>query len=235
MGTLNLATLITEIRAFHAGRSDLTDEIIITQLNHVQERLARLWQWEELDQDEDILLGFAGLPKEDNVIALTNTYRDIYSIRLVTGDGQSHKLEYIAKRTFDEMFPEPEFHARGNPSIYTVWKKKLEVYPVPVSADTLSVRGMKWATDFTSTDTAAKSTFDRKDDILIYWACSLLWDRLGEYERAKRFFGVANQMIDQAKDEQESKPDRVIKPAFETGRGTLPANYWLDPFIKSVR
>ncbi len=235
MGTLNLATLITEIRAFHAGRSDLTDEVIITQLNHVQERLARLWQWEELDRGEDITLSIAGTAKTDKIVTPTITYRDIYSVRLVTGDGQSQKLEYIAKRTFDQMFPEPEFHARGSPSIYTIWQDKLELYPVPVAANTLTIRGMKWATALSSGDTAAKSNFDRKDDILIYWACSLLWDRLGEYERAKRFFGVANQMIDQAKDEQESKPDRVIKPAFEAGRGTLPANYWFDPFIKSVR
>ena len=235
MGTLNLASLITEVRAFHAGRPDLDDEIIITQLNRVHERLARLWQWEELDSGEDLTLSIAGTALADKIVTPTITYRDIYSIRLITGDGQSRKLEYIAKRTFDQLFPEPEFHARGTPAIYTMWQDKLELFQVPSEADTLRIRGMKWPSQFAGSDTAAKSNFDRKDDILIYWAVSMLWDRLGEYERAKRFFGIANQMIEQAKEEQESKPDREIKPAFETGRGRLTSNYWLDPFIKSVR
>ncbi len=235
MGTLNLATLITEIRAFHAGRSDLTDEIIITTLNHVQERIARAWQWEELDVDEEVTLSIAGTAKADKTVTLVNVYRDIYSVRLVTGDGQSRKLDYIGKRTFDKTFPEPEFDARNDPQIYTVWKDALELYPVPSTADTLSVRGMKWPTVFSSGDTGAKSDFDRKDDLLIYWAVSMLWDRLGEYERSKRFFGIANNMLDKAKDEQETKPDLEIKPAFESGSGNLTGQYWLNPFIRSVR
>ncbi len=237
MGTLNLATLITEIRAFHAGRSDLTDEVIITQLNLVQERLARLWQWEELYLTETKNIAITSDAAADKILVLSQTFRDITSIRLITADGGSRKLEYIGTRSFDKLYPEPEFHARGDPRIYIqLDTHTIELYPVPLTADSLKLRGTSWATAFSSSSTGSKSSFDRKDDILIYWACSLIWDRLGEYERAKRFFGVANQMIDQAKDEQETKPDREIKPLFETGRGSgLPGNYWYDPFIRNVR
>jgi len=125
MGTLNLTSLISEIQRHHATRSDLTDQIVVDKLNLVQEKLARLWQWEELDEGEDVTITITATAKDDKIITLVTTYRDIYSIRLITGDGQSRKLEYIGKRTFDELFPEPEFSARGDPMIYTVWTASL--------------------------------------------------------------------------------------------------------------
>ncbi len=237
MGTLNLTSLIAEIQRHHANRSDLSDQIVIDKLNLVQERLARLWEWEELDDGEDVTITITSTAKDDKIITLTKTYRDIYSIRLVTGanTGRSRKLHYIPKRTFDLIYPEPEFDARSEPTVYTVWQDKLELYRVPELADTLAVRGMKWAAAFSSGLGGAKSDFDRKDDILIYWTVSMIWDHLGEYERASRFFGIANNMIDKAKDEQETKPDLEIKPAFETNRGNTLGSYWADPFIRQVR
>ncbi len=236
MGTLNLTSLIAEVQRHHANRSDLTDQIVIDKLNIVQERLARVWNWEELDNGEEVTITISATAKDDKTIALVNTYKEIYSVRLVTGDGTSRKLERVSKRSFDKMFPEPEFVARNEPSIYTVWKNKLEVYPVPLTADTLAIRGIKWAAGFSSGVGGAKSDFDRKDDILIYWTVSMCWDHLGEYERAKRFFGIANNMLDKAKDEQETKPDLEIKPAFESGYGRgAPGQYWLNPFIRYVK
>lgn len=237
MGTLNLTSLIAEIQRHHANRSDLTDQIVVDKLNLVQQRLARIWEWEELDAGEEVTIPITATPKDDKTITLVTTYRDIYSVRLITGVsvGRSRKLEYISKRTFDLMFPEPEFDARNTPHIYTTWKNKLELYRVPLDADTLIIRGMKWAADFSSGLGGAKSDFDRKDDILIYWTVSMVWDHLGEYERAKRFFGIASNMIDKAKDEQETKPDLEIKPVFETAIGIGIGKYWADPFIRSVR
>ncbi len=237
MGRLNLTALIAEVQRHHAGRSDLTDQIVIDKLNLVQERLARLWEWEELDTDEEVTITITSVPKDDKIITLVTDYRDIYSVRLITGaqTGRSRKLDYIPKRTFDSMFPEPEFDARSEPTLYTVWKKKLELYRVPEIADTIAVRGMKWATDFSSGAGSAKSDFDRKDDILIYWTVSMVWDHLGEYERAKRFFGIASNMVDKAMDEQETKPDLEIKPAFEARRSNMVGKYWADPFVMWVR
>lgn len=237
MGSLNLTTLIAEIQRHHADRSDLTDQIVVDKLNIVQERLARLWEWEELDSGEEIVIPITSVPKDDKIITLVKTYRDIYSIRLITAAeaGRSRKLEYIPKRTFDDIFPEPEFDARGDPLIYTVWQDKLELYRVPDVADTLIIRGTKWADDFSSGVGSAKSEFDRKDDILIYWTVSMIWDHLGEYERSKRFFGIANNMIDKAKDEETTKPDLEIKPAFESRQRVRLGRYWADPFINWVR
>ena len=236
MGTLNLTSLIAQIQLHHANRSDLSDQIVVDKLNLVQERLARIWEWEELDSGEEVVIPITATAKDDKTITLVSTYRDIYSVRLVTGDGTSKKLDYISKRSFDLMYPEPEFDARNDPFIYTVWKNNLEVYPVPREADTLIIRGMKWADAFSSGVGGAKSDFDRKDDILIYWTVSMIWDHLGEYERAKRFFGISQNMVDKAKDEQETKPDLEIKPAFEAnfGRGP-PGQYWANPFIRWVR
>lgn len=237
MGTLNLTSLISGIQRNHANRDDLTDQIIVDKLNLVQERIARLWDWEELDQDEEVTIPITSVAKDDKTITLVNTYKEIYAVRLVTGTtvGRSRKLTYIGKRSFDEMFPEPEFDARSEPQFYTVWKEKLELYRVPEIADTLVVRGAKWPADFSSGTGGAKSDFDRKDDILMYWTSSMIWDMLGEYERAKRFFGIAADMIDKAMDEQETKPDLEIKPTFEANRDVMLGKYWADPFIKWVR
>ena len=62
------------------------------------------------------------------------------------------------------------------------------------------------------------------------------WDQLGEYERAKRVFGIANSMVENAKGEQGTKPDLTIMPAFEAAKGVRGlGKYWLDPFIVRVR
>ena len=105
MGTLNLTALIADIQRHHANRSDLTDQIVVDKLNLVQERLARVWEWEELDSGEEVTITISATLKDDKTVTITKTYRDIYSVRLVTGDGQSRKLDYISKRYFDDSIP----------------------------------------------------------------------------------------------------------------------------------
>lgn len=232
MGTLTGAQLISEVRRFFADRADLTDATILQWLNTTQESLARQWQWEELDETEEKTLSIAGTAKADKIVTPTNTYRDFYSVRLVTTEGDSGKLTRLSKRQFDAKFPEPEFHGRNDPIFYTYFQDKLELFPVQAVAHTLVIRGMKWATALAND--AVVSNFDRKDDILIYLTVSPIADSLGQYDRASRFFGIANAKIEQAKDEQQTKPDLEIKPDFEISGGLI-GQYWKDPFIKAVR
>lgn len=230
MGTLTGAQLISEVRRFFADRDDLTDAVLLTWLNLSQENLARQWMWEELDQTEELVIAITATAKDDKFLTPANTYRDFYSVRLVTTDGRSSRLTRLSKRQFDDRFPEPEFIARNNPRFYTYFQSKLELFPVPAEAHTVVLRGMKWATALAAG--ATPSNFDRKDDILINLTCSAIADSLGQFERASKFFIVARDRIEQAKDEQETKPDLDIKPDFEISKDRLPGEYWNNPFIR---
>ncbi|KKK64484.1 hypothetical protein LCGC14_2983770, partial [marine sediment metagenome] len=68
MGTLNLTSLISQIKLHHANRSDLTDQIVVDKLNLVQERLARIWEWEELDSGEEVTIPITATAKDDKTI-----------------------------------------------------------------------------------------------------------------------------------------------------------------------
>ena len=235
MGTLNLTSLISQIKLHHVNRGDLTDEIVIDKLNLVQERLARLWEWEELGRVLDTNLTITSVAEDDKFIAFPTNMREIVSFRLITTDGASRKLEEKSQRQFDQIVPEPEFYARGKPSIYTINNNTAELWNVPDTAYRVIIRIQQRPDAFSSGVGGAKSNLDRKDDILIYFTVSMIWDHLGEYERASRFFGIANNMIEKAKDEQETKPDREIKPLSETRISTIPGSYWANPFITQVR
>jgi hypothetical protein len=191
-----------------------------------------MWDWEELDQSEEVTITITATAKDDKVITLSKTYKEIYAVTLVTGDGTSRKLQYLDKRQFDELYPEPEFHGRREPFTYTFWEEKLELFPVPDTADTLRVRGNKWPTAFNVSTTGATSDFDSKDDILIFLSVSTFYDMLGEYERATTLFNKARAKVEFAKDEQQNKPDLEIKPLSEAHRKIPIGQYWKDPFSK---
>ena len=230
MGDLTRSQLISAVRRFFANRSDLTDGEIITWLNQSQITLARKATWEELDQTEDKTIPVTASKANDKIITLSKTYRDFYSVRLITAAGDSKRLTRLTKHQFDSKFPEPEFHARNDPSFYTYFGNKLEVFPISAEAHTLRVRGMAWPTSFTND---VVSDLDKKDDILIFLTVSAICDFLGQYDRASRFYGIANTKISEAEDEQVDKPDQEIKPDFEVS-DEVPGQYWLNPFIKGM-
>lgn len=235
MGDINLANLISEVRSYFAGRGDLTDEVIITHLNLAQTFIARKHDWEELERIYDVNLTITATAEDDKFIAFPPNLKEIFSFRLITGTGESRKLTYVRQRAFDKMVPEPEFYARNKPQIYTVHNNIAELWPIPDSAYRVIIRIGLQPTKFSSSDTGITSDLDEKDDILIYLACSTLYDKLGEYDRSNRFFGIANSRLDDAYSEQVSKPDLAIKPAFESLESNLAGKYWADPFIRGVR
>jgi hypothetical protein len=235
MGTLNLAGLLVEVRRFFSNRSDLTDAIITTNLNLAQEDIAKVWDWEELDNTLSGTLSITASEVDDKFLAIpVSTIKEIHSFRLITGDGRSRKLEQVSVRNFDLVIPEPEYYARRIPLKYCLHKNKVEFWPVPDEAYPYIIRTTNWPTAFAG-DTGAFSDLDRKDLALVYRAASILNDTLGEYERAGRFYGIYRALINDDISEEQSMPDRDIKPPSEIRRsssGTAPGNYWQNPFFK---
>lgn len=236
MGTLLTSELISEVQLHFANRSDLTDAQVITALNLIQQRLARLHDFEELRKIESGSLGFTAVPATDKFIAfssLTNSNpREIYSFRVITSDGRSRKLKQRSYRYFDQNIPEPEYYSTGVPSDYIIWADSFEFWRVPDAAHNYEIRMSVWPTALVVSPGTAVSDFREKDDMLVTLTTSYLFNRLGEYERGGRFWGVFKEMWKEAKREDSTMPDLTLSPGFDTSH-VSGGNPWADPFVRS--
>lgn len=240
MGTLTLSDLISEVRDHLGGRTDSSggaDAKIIRALNVGQEYLARSHDFEELRrlvQDnlvtDDKFLAFTELP------AGSQNPHEIYSFRIITGDGQSRKLTYHAPRQFDKWVPEPQFYAGGIPDVYTVWDEKFEFWRVPDDTYNFDLRMSVWPTAFSSGDTSAKSDFREKDDLLVFLAVSWIFGSLGEYDRMRMFFGIYRTRFEEAEGEDMTKPDKeIVSPHGKARPDVVLGRPWADPFVRFYR
>ncbi len=236
MGDLTATQLISEVTRHFAGRDDLTNADYVIALNLNQTRMARAHDFEELEFTETKTFAITATPANDKRIAfssLTNSNpREIYSFRVITADGRSRKLRQLMPRAFDAEIPEPEFHARGVPSIYTRWADAFEVWQVPDETHSFTLRGSKWPTDFSTSDLNAKSDLDKKDDLLIFLTVSYLFGSLGEYERANRFFGIFAAVYKEAELENQLRPDLDLVSRSTSGESAEIGKPWLNPFVK---
>lgn len=235
MGTLTRTNLEDEIRSHLGGRTDL-DTRLVTALDIAQIQLARVHDFEEMQDVGTITFAFTGVAATDKFIlysALSDADpREFYSILLVDGT-QSRKLVKKTVRQFDQLVPDPEVAALSRPLIYVTWKNRLEIWPIPDQQYTGVIRWSFWPAVFSGAAASNKSDFKQKDDVLIYMATSYLYHSLGEYERAKMFFGFAKSHYDTAIREDDTKPDTDIAPISEFP--VFSSNYWADPFVRSVR
>lgn len=237
MGTVNLSSLILLTRRFFANRSDMTDEIITDHLNLAQEQIAKEYDWEELDATLTGNLTITSTIKDDKFFTIPTTVKEITSFRLITSDGRSRKVQSISVRNFDADIPEPEYYARNIPQRYCVHASKIEMWPVPDIAYEYIIRTTNWPTAFAG-DTSVFSDLDRKDLPLIYRTASIMYDALGEYEKAKRFFNIYNSLMKKDVSEEVSMPDRNIMPRSEAIRQkpgiTGDGQPWRDPWVKGT-
>ena len=235
MGTLTGQELVDEVTAHLGGRDDLTSAEIVTALNLTQQRMARAHDFEELRYVDTGTFTITASATTDKFLAfssLTKTNpREIYSFRVITGDGRSRKLRGTAARELDEQVPEPEFYARGIPNSYVIWAESFELWRVPEEAYDWQIRMSYWPTAFSSADLTPKSDFKEKDDMLINLTVSYLYGRLGEYERAGRFWNIFRSMWTEGQLEDQMRPDKVIASSYADGPSGN-ARPWLDPFQK---
>lgn len=235
---LVLQDLITEVRDHLGGRTDVTDSRIVRSLNIAQEYIARNHAYEDLYRvlsgqtliANDKFLEFAELPSG------FREPMEIWSFRLVPGDGRARKLIFRSTRAFDRLVPEPEFYDADIPTHYTVWNDKFELWRVPDVAYSYELRMAVWPTAFTTSQLQATSIFDRKDDMIIALSVSWIFGQLGEYERAARFFNIFRAREVTAIQEDQALPDQdIISDRGKARPEAVLGRPWADPFVRYVR
>ena len=236
MGTLTLAQLKDEIRVHLGNRTD-QDSRLTTALNIAQTRIARLRDFEELQVSADLSYPttFQDDPTLDRFInfsSLTNSDpREFYSL-IIRDEGRSVKLKRKTVRQMDSLIPMPDHFSTNRPQLYVIWADRIELWPVPDQQYSGIIRFSKWPTVFSDSDTTPTSDFRQKDDILLYMGVSYIYHSLGEYDRAKQFYGFAKTNYDEAVFEDSEKPDLDIAPASEFP--SFSNEYWKDPWVRSV-
>jgi len=229
MGTYQLSTLRSDVRSNLGNRTDITDTEIDRAINLAQMRVARRWLWEELERSYDATLPDTGDAEADKKISFDNNFREVYSFRLIIGEGQSRKLTQLPPRQFDASIPEPEYYARRKPLYYTVWNNVAEVWPVQDDTYKAIVRASVWPNELVNDSDL--SELDRKDDILIAFATSWLFEQKGFSEESTKWFRIGRSMLENALSEEETLPDRELKAPVNYPR-RQPGEYWRDPFFK---
>jgi len=232
MGTITYTQMKTEILANLGNRSEFDEDRLVVILNLAQMRIARFRAWEELTSVTDDTFTITADEEDDKAVPLPSNIKDIYTFRIITGQGQSRKLIRRTTRWFDENIPEPEYYTRNKPVNYTRFANALEVHPVPDDTYRYLIRQRFWPTAFDKT-AGQKTELDHKDDLLVALSTNWAFQSLGRLEDAGRWWTIYLNMLKSAGLEDAEKPDEMIAPAFESGLKT--GEYWRDPFVKGVR
>lgn len=203
---------------------------IRTYLNFAQKRIARAYNFNELDslkEDSALVVDLKRYPLTTGTSNLGLTrLKDIRSIRLIDSEN-SRKLTMWNYRRYDKAYPRPENFSTGRPSIYVRDGTNLEFFKIPDDTYTLHIRYAQWATDF-STGTQ-ESDFKDKDQLILVAGILETYIALEEYSDAgvflARFKGLIKEIINAEGDsdwEPESQPH--APESYSSGEP------WLDPF-----
>jgi hypothetical protein len=230
-GTLTLTELKAEVTSALGNRTDMAPRLT-RFLNLAQQRIARVHDFQELQQSTAGVFVITANPAVDKVLSLT-LLREIYSLRVVD-DSQSVKLQQVSTRQWDRTVPEPEYFSRNIPSHYTIWSNQAEMWPVPDKAYPYMVRWTSWPTPFTDTTPTMVSDFLAKDELLIQLATAYAFDSLSKTDDADRKYRLVNQLFGEAIKMDTTQPDLEFAPTREIFRGSNTNNdYWRDPFNMS--
>lgn len=230
MGTLTYDEIKTELLAALGNRSNFSTSRIAVIINLAQMRIARAKKWEELDATTAGTLGFTSTPLADKFLTLPTGTRDIYTFRLIIGNGESRKLERKTKRFFDRRIPEPEYYSVGKPEMYMVFAGSAEMWRVTDAAYTYDIRRCKWPLAFTGeADLTQISELDEKDDMITALSISWAMQSIGRGDDASRWWRIYVNMLNSAMKEEAEDPDELIAPDFELAH-IQRGEYWRDPW-----
>jgi len=167
----------------------LLQDRVVTYLNWGQKRIARVYDFDELNTlltTPTLVADVKRYPLESgtNNLGLTRV-KDISSIRLIDAEN-SRKLERWSYRKLDKRFPRPENYSTGRPSVYVRHGNYLEFFKIPDDTYSLSVRISQWAQDLSST--SQTSDFQDKDELLVTVGVLETYLALEEYSDAKIWF-----------------------------------------------
>jgi len=237
MGILTLTQLDTELKAAHGDRDDIDQDRRIVALNLAQIRIARIYDWNELQDIDTGVIGDAGDPATDKFEAIPARIRKIYSFKIVDTASltNSRKLRWIPQRQWDETIPETQAWDTYIPEIYTIWKDRFEFWKIPDTSYNYEVRSAKWPLEFSSSDLDAVSGLDRKDDMIVALAASWLFLTNREMDEANNWWKVYQEMANNAVGEDIEEREIDIRAPLEQAlrSGTATAVPWNDPFNRT--
>jgi len=171
------------------------------------------------------------IPADDKYLTMPTGTRDIYTFRLVLGNGESRKLSRKTVTFFDRIIPDPAYVSVNKPQMYTLFNDKAELWPVPDAAYDYEIRRCAWPLAFTGEgDLTQKSDLDEKDDMITALSISWAMQSIGRSDDAARWWIIYTNMLNSAIGEDVEKPDQVIAPDFELG-AQAPREYWKDPWV----
>lgn len=244
MGTLVLGTPTTpgtlagEVHAGLGNRTD-TDARITAALNLSQERIARLYDFAEMNKTVSTTMTYTGVPATDMFIPMPDSspyIREIFSVVLKDGS-RSHKLRQIPTRTWDRVLGDPSaLSGNDRPYFYSIWDYQsgvAEIYPLPTKTLPVQWRITQWPTPLSAaTD---KSIFRFKDELLIEGALIYLMFSLGMEEDAAKHVKKLAGFMEEAVKADPREPDIDVQPSPNSEmQGDFQGAYWTNPFIKSI-
>jgi len=233
MGVLTQDEIKTEVRSALGNRTEL-DARLSTILNITQIRLARLYDWNELQSITSGSLSFTGTVSVDKFLTLPSGISKIYSFRILSSGSTiaPRKLAFVPQKRWDTEIPDAEYYTTGKPSIYTVWGTQAELWHIPGEAYSYELRTSLWPTAFDSATGSQKSDLDHKDDLIIMLGTSWAFATLREMDEADKWFGIFKNAAKNALGQDITEYERDIRPRSQE-TGSLPAvNPWQDPFFR---
>jgi len=236
MGTLTLTQMQSEVQASHSSRTDFDEVRRLVALNISQTRIARLFDWNELQALDTGTIGDASDPAIDKYEAIPTNIRKIYSFKISdpTSRINSRKLGFVQQRLWDMELPETEAWDTYIPTKYTIWNKQFEFFKIPDKSYTYEIRSSKWPTDLNIATPSQTSDLDHKDDMIIALAVSWGFLTFREMEEANRWFAVFKNMFSSATNQDMTEYETDIKPGIEHFfNAEISGSPWADPFKRT--
>lgn len=234
MGDLIRAQIREEVIA-NLGRGSVSgDDISSDRYNRnihlAQIRIARAYPWVELESIRETAETVVGNVLLDRYTSVFSTpIRNVYSVRILWS-ANTYRVHYLPMRAFDKVAVERGTNTvTQRPQFYTIDNStRFELWPVPDQNYTLISRESVWPTDFSSdTDT---SDLEKKDDLIINLASSIMFHSLGMREDGAFYFNMYRDMLDRAKEDQQFQIDHARVPTGLSEEIHPRGEYWRDPF-----
>lgn len=237
MGLLTYTQLDSELVAAHGNRDDISAARRLIAINLAQVRIARIYDWNELQEIVTGTIGNNSDPALDKFAAVPDNLRKIYSFKVVDTSSTyiSRKLKWIPQRQWDQNIPETEAWTTDIPVIYTIWANRFEFWKIPSSQLNYEIRASFWPSEFSLSYPDATSDLEQKDDMIIALACSWLHLTNRETEEANNWWKIYREMADAATGQEiEEREIDITAPLERSIRGDSPtAEPWRNPFNRS--
>lgn len=235
-----LAQIRNSLRRSLADRDDLTDEDLTEYVNVGQRQVARerwpemerTWTWRlVVDQDDYAYTD----------IDATVSLHELYTIQ-VKDDERWEKLDYVSPRLWDKTEYRDDITRTDRPYWYTVWERSISVRSTPKEAYEARAKVLIWPRNLVADGDT--SQLRDKDDVILYLARAEAYGVVGNAEAAEFWETKARRRMAVARESRDNVSDYEPAPKWaQTSLGETPVSgregpvgdYWIDPFVRSVR